>query len=321
MVRYIIRRMLWVVVVILMITLFAFLVFYVMPPGDPAVSFAGRRPTADTLEQVRENLGLDKPTYVQYGLFVKQLFLGDEYGWPGFGFSFASQVSVRDQLFNRVGVTLQLAVGAVIVWLAIGIPIGVLSALKRRSKADRLAMGFALFGVSTPVFWLGLMGLFVFWYKLGWAPGTGYIPFGESPFQWFTHMLMPWFVVALLFAAFYARMVRGNMIEVMSEDYIRTARAKGLPERTVVVKHGLRAGLTPIVTMVGLDFAQLIGGAIVTERVFNLPGLGNATVDAVNRGDLPVVLGVTVFAALAITIMNLLVDIAYAYLDPRVRYT
>jgi peptide/nickel transport system permease protein len=321
MIRYIIRRLLWVFVVIVMITLFAFLVFYVMPPGDPAVSFAGRRPTADTLEQVRENLGLDKPTHVQYLLFVKRLFLGDEYGWPGFGFSFASAVSVRDTLFNRVGVTLQLAVGAVIVWLAIGIPIGVLSALKRRSKADRFAMGFALFGVSAPVFWLGLMGLYVFWYKLHWAPGTGFIPFGDNPFQWFTHMLMPWFVVAFLFAAFYARMIRGNMIEVMSEDFIRTARAKGLPERTVVFKHGLRSSLTPIVTMVGLDFAQLIGGAIVTERVFNLPGLGNATVDAVNRGDLPMVLGVTVFAALAITIMNLVVDVTYAYLDPRVRYT
>lgn len=320
MVRYIIRRMLWVVVVVVMITLFAFLVFYVMPPGDPAVSFAGRRPTADTLEQVRENLGLDKPTYVQYALFVKRLFLGDEYGWPGFGFSFANNVSVRDQLFNRVGVTLQLAVGAVIVWLAIGIPIGVLSALKRRSKADRLAMGFALFGVSAPVFWLGLIALYLLWYKLGLPFDTGYTPMSDSLYDWFRHMFLPWFVVAFLFAAFYARMVRGNMIEVMSEDYIRTARAKGLPERTVIIKHGLRSSLTPIVTMVGLDFAQLIGGAIVTERVFNLPGLGNYTVDAVNRGDLPVVLGITVFTALAITIMNLVVDILYAYLDPRVRY-
>ena len=318
--RYIVRRVLWVVVIMVMITLFAFLVFYVMPPGDPAVSFAGRRPTADTLEQVRENLGLDKPTHEQYFLFVKRLFLGDEYGWPGFGFSFANNVSVRDALFTRLGVTLQLAVGAAVVWLTIGIPIGVLSALKRRSKADRLAMGFALFGVSAPVFWLGLVGLYVFWFRLHWAPGTGYVPFGDSPFQWFTHMLMPWFVVALLFAAFYARMIRGNMIEVMSEDYIRTARAKGLTEGRVVVRHGLRAGLTPIVTMFGLDFGQLLGGAIVTERVFNLPGLGNYTVDAVNRGDLPVVLGITVFAALGITLMNLVVDIAYAYLDPRVRY-
>lgn len=320
MLRYVVRRVLWVVVIMVMITLFAFLIFYVMPPGDPAISFAGRTPTADTLETVRANLGLDQPTHIQYLRFVKRLFLGDEYGWPGFGFSFANQVSVRDALFSRSVVTFQLAAGAAIVWLAIGIPIGVISALKRRTKVDRISMGFALFGVSAPVFWLALIGLYVFWYKLHWAPGTGYIPFGENPFQWFTHMLMPWFVIAFLFAAFYARMVRGNMIEVMSEDYIRTARAKGLPERTVIVRHGLRSSLTPIVTMFGLDFGQLFGGTIVTERVFNIPGLGNYLVDAVGRGDLPVVLGITVFAALAITIMNLLVDIAYAYLDPRVRY-
>lgn len=318
--RYVVRRVLWVIVVMVMITLFAFLIFYVLPPGDPAIGFAGRTPTADTLAQVRENLGLDRPTHVQYLLFVKRLFLGDEYGWPGFGFSFANKVSVRDALFSRAIVTLQLALGAAVVWLAMGIPIGVLSALKRRTKADRLAMGFALFGVSAPVFWLGLISLYVFWYKLHLPFDTGYTPLGESFYDWIRHMLMPWFVLAFLFAAFYARMIRGNMIEVMSEDYIRTARAKGLPERTVIFRHGLRAGLTPIVTMFGLDFGQLLGGAIVTERIFNLPGLGNYTVDAVNRGDLPVVLGIVVFAALAITIMNLLVDIAYAYLDPRVRY-
>ena len=318
--RYVIRRVLWVIVVMVMITLFAFLIFYVLPPGDPAVQFAGRTPTAESIEQVRKNLGLDHSTAEQYFLFVKHLFLGDEYGWPGFGFSFAAKVSVRDALFSRAVVTFQLAVGAAVVWLGMGIPIGVLSALKRRTKADRAAMTFALFGVSAPVFWLGLVGLYIFWYKLQIAPGTGYIPLGESPYQWFTHMLMPWFVLAFLFAAFYARMVRGNMIEVMSEDYIRTARAKGLPERTVVFRHGLRSGLTPIVTMFGLDFGTLIGGAIVTERVFNIPGLGSYTVQAVGRGDLPVVLGITVFAALGITIMNLVVDIAYAYLDPRVRY-
>ncbi len=318
--RYVVRRVLWVVVIMVMITLFAFLVFYVLPPGDPALNFAGRTPTADTLKTIRENLGLDQPTHIQYLRFVKNLFAGDEYGWPGFGFSFANQVSVRDALFQRAVITFQLAAGAAIVWLLIGIPIGVLSALKRRTVVDRAAMGFALFGVSAPVFWLALIGLYVFWYKLQWSPGTGYVPFGENPFEWFTHMLMPWFVVAFLFAAFYARMVRGNMIEVMSEDYIRTARAKGLPERTVVFKHGLRSGLTPIVTMFGLDFGQLFGGAIVTERVFNIPGLGNYLVDSVGRGDLPVVLGITVFASLAITLMNLFVDIAYAYLDPRVRY-
>jgi peptide/nickel transport system permease protein len=318
--QYIVRRLLWVIVIIIVITLFAFLVFYVLPPGDRAVAFAGRQPTPATLAAVREQLGLDKPIFVQYGRFVKNLFLGDEYGWPGFGFSFTTRTPVRDVIFSRVWVTLQLAIGAAVVWLLVGVPIGVISALKRRTLTDRAAMGFALFGVSAPVFWLGLLGLYIFWYRLHWAPGTGYIPINQNPFEWFTHFLMPWFVLAFLFAAFYARMIRGNMIETMSEDYIRTARAKGLSERQVVLKHGLRSSLTPVVTMVGLDFGQLIGGAIVTERIFNIPGLGNYTVDAVFRGDLPAVLAVVVFAALGITLMSLVVDVVYAYLDPRVRY-
>ena len=318
--QYIVRRLLWVVVVLVVITLAAFVIFYVIPPGDPAVLFAGRQPTPQTLDAVREQLGLDKPVYVQYGRFAKNLFFGDEYGWPGFGQSFTTRTPVRELVFGKVWVTLQLAIGAAVIWLLIGVPIGVISALKRRSIFDRAAMGFALVGVSAPVFWLGLLSLYVFSYKLHWAPGTGYFAFQDGPFQWFTHFLMPWFVLAILFAAFYARMVRGNMIETMSEDYIRTARAKGLPERQVVMKHGLRSSLTPVVTMVGLDFGQLVGGAIVTERIFNLPGLGNYTVDAVFRNDLPVVMAVVVFAALGITIMNLIVDIVYAYLDPRVRY-
>jgi peptide/nickel transport system permease protein len=317
---YIVRRLLWVIVIVLVLTLFAFLVFYVMPPGDPAVAFAGRSPTPATIAAVREQLGLDKPIFVQYGRFAKHLFFGDEYGWPGFGFSFTTRTPVKDLIFSKVWVTLQLATGALIVWLLVGIPIGVISARKRGTVVDRAAMGFALFGVSAPVFWLGYLSLYFFWYKLHWAPGTGYFSFSDNPFEWFTHFLMPWSVLALLFAAFYARMVRGNMIETMSEDYIRTARAKGLPERQVVLKHGLRSSLTPVVTMIGLDFGQLVGGAIVTERIFNIPGLGNYTVDAVFRNDLPVVMAVVVFAALGITIMNLVVDIVYAYLDPRVRY-
>ncbi len=317
---YIIRRLLWVVVIVIVITLFAFLVFYVLPPGDPAVTFAGRQPTPATLAAIRKQLGLDRSIFIQYGRFVRNLFLGDEYGWPGFGFSFSTRTPIRSVIFQRVWVTLQLAMGAAVVWLIVGIPVGILSALKRRTVFDRATMGFALIGVSTPVFWLGLLSLYVFSYKLKWAPGTGYVPLNQSPFQWFTHFLMPWCVLALLFAAFYARMVRGNMIETMSEDYIRTARAKGLPEGQVVMKHGLRSSLTPVVTMFGLDFGQLIGGAIVTERIFNLPGLGNYTVQAVFRDDLPVVLAVVVFAALGITVMNLIVDIVYAYLDPRVRY-
>jgi peptide/nickel transport system permease protein len=249
------------------------------------------------------------------------LFLGDEYGWPGFGFSYATRSPVREELFQRAAITIQLGVGAAVVWLLLGIPIGIVSGIKRGTMVDRAAMGFALFGVSAPVFWLGLMFLFIFWQKLGIAAGTGYVALSENPVEWFGHMIMPWIVLALLFAAFYARMVRGSLIETMGQDYIRTARAKGLSERRVVVKHGLRASLTPIVTLFGIDFGTLLGGAIITETVFNMPGLGTYVVQSVFRGDLPATMGVVVLGALAVTVMSLVVDIVYAYLDPRVRYT
>ncbi|MGZ4119721.1 MAG: ABC transporter permease [Actinomycetota bacterium] len=320
MIRYIIRRLLYMALVLLIVTMITFFIFYVMPAGDPALNFAGRHATADILAEVKKQFALDKPIYEQYYLFVKHLFLGDKYGWPGLGFSFQSRSPIKAEIMPRIWVTAQLAVGAAITWLLLGISIGVTSALKRGKVADRLAMGFALFGVSAPVFWLGLMSLYIFWTKLHLSPGSGFIPFSESPVSWFGHLIMPWIVLALLFAAFYARLVRGNMIEVMHEDYIRTARAKGLPERTVIFKHGLRSSLTPIVTLFGLDFGGLLGGAIVTESVFNIPGLGPFTIDSVLRQDLPVVLAVTVFAATMIVFMVLVVDVLYAYLDPRVRY-
>src|SRR6266508_1054745 len=248
------------------------------------------------------------------------LFLGDSWGWPGLGFSFTTRSPVRSIIASRAFVTVQLSLGAALVRLSVGIPIGVLSALRPRSLRDRLAMAFALFGVSAPVFWLGLMCLWLFWFKLHWAAGSGYVSIGTSLSQWFSHMLMPWIVLALLFTAFYARMARGTLIETMGEDYIRTARAKGLPEWKVVVKHGLRSSLTPIVTMLGLDLGTLLGGAIITETVFNLQGLGLYSIQSVYRGDLPGVLAVTVLASLAIALMNLIVDVVYAFLDPRVRF-
>lgn len=319
--RYIIRRFLFAILVVLIITLIAFLIFYVMPPTDPARRFAGRQPTPELLAEVERQLGLDKPLMVQYGIFVKRLFLGDQYGWPGLGFSFNTRSAVKPEMIDRGLVTLQLAVGAAVVWLMMGIPIGIVSAIKRRTMVDRVSMGFALFGVSAPVFWLGLMALFLFWQKLALLPGTGYTPFSEDPLDWLAHMLLPWIVLAMLYAAFYARMVRGNLLETMSEDYIRTARAKGLTERKVIGKHALRAGLTPIVTLFGVDFGLLIGGAVITESVFNLRGLGSWVVQSVRTGDIPVQLAVTVFTALAVTLFNLLVDVLYAYLDPRVRYS
>lgn len=317
--RYILRRLLYVVAVVLIITLVTFLIFFLMPPGDPALAFAGKAPNPALLAEIRKDLGLDQPVYVQYGRFVRDLFLGDEYGWPGLGISYETRTPIVDELFSRVGVTAQLATGAAIIWLFFGIAIGIISALRRRTFVDRVSMGFALFGVSAPVFWLGLMGLYVFWEKLNVLPGTGFTPFSQNPAEWAEQLLMPWIVLALLFTAIYARMVRGNLIEAMGEDYIRTARAKGLPERKVVGKHGLRASLTPVVTMFGMDFGLLLGGAIVTESVFNIPGLG-FWLDQALPTDIPVILGITVFAAFAVTFLNLIVDIVYAYLDPRVRY-
>jgi peptide/nickel transport system permease protein len=318
--RYIVRRLLWVVVVMLVVTSITFVVFFVLPATDPAVTFAGKNPTPEQVEEVRRQFGLDKPVPVQYVLFIKHIFLGDQYGWPGLGFSYSTRSPVKDQFFGRVLVTVQLALGAALVWLCIGIPIGIISAIKRRTLVDRLSMGFALFFVSAPVFWLGLMGLWLFWYKLRISPGTGYVPWGVNFGDWLSHMILPWIVLALLYAAFYARMTRGNLIETMGQDYIRTARVKGLSESKVILKHGLRASLTPVVTLIGLDLGALLGGAVITETVFNLQGVGQWTVNSVFQGDLPVILAVTVVVAIAVTLMNLVVDIVYAYLDPRVRY-
>jgi peptide/nickel transport system permease protein len=320
--RYVIRRLLWTVVVVLIVTLVTFVIFYILPPGDPAVRFAGKQPTPELIAEVRSQLGLDRSLPEQYALFLKRLVTGDQYGWPGLGFSYDSRTPIKEEIVERAPRTFSLAIGAATLWLIMGISIGIVSALKRRTLADRLAMGFALFGVSAPVFWLGLLALYVFWQQLGLESfGTGYVEFSEDPAGWLSHLILPWFVVALLYAAFYARMTRGNLIDTMGEDYIRTARAKGLPERRVVMKHGLRASLTPIATMFGIDIALLIGGAVITETVFNIQGLGNWAVNAAASSDLPAVVGVTLVLALAVTLMSLLVDILYAYLDPRVRYS
>ena len=319
--RYIIRRLIFLLVIIVVITMLMFLIFYVMPPTDPALAFAGKLPTKELVAEVRHNLGLDKPLYQQYGIFVWRLFTGDQYGWPGLGFSYVYRIPVRELLFERLPVSFALAIGGAIVWLCVGIPVGILSALKRRSIIDRMVMTAALIGASAPVFWLGLLALYFFWNKWGIHPGTGYVPLKESVVGWLSHMWLPWIILAVSFAAFYARMVRGNLLDTFGEDYIRTARAKGLPERKVIGKHALRSSLTPIATMFGMDFAILVGQAVITESVFNIPGVGVLTVEAANRGDLPVMLGLTALIALMVSFMSLVVDVLYAYLDPRVRYT
>ena len=318
--RYVVRRLAWVIVVLLVISAITYLIFVVMSPVNPAVLFAGKQPTPQIIAQVKKEFGLDKPIYAQYALFVKHVFLGDQYGWPGLGFSFVTRASVKSQLAGRLVITTTLAVGASIVWLILGIPIGIVSAVKQRSFVDRLSMGLALFFVSAPVFWIGLMFLWLFWFKLGIAAGTGYFgPTHYGMFTWLNHMIMPWIVLALVEAAWYARMTRGSLIETMNEDFIRTARAKGLSETRVVLKHGLRASLLPVVTMFGMDLGLLFGGAIIVETVFNLQGIGQWAVASVATGDLPVILAVTLVSSFAITLANVGVDICYAFLDPRVR--
>jgi peptide/nickel transport system permease protein len=321
--RYLIRRALFLILVLFVVSLITFIIFVKLPAGDPARRAAGRQTTEANIEAARHAFGLDKPVYVQYARFAKGLI-----PWPGLFlnedvyFSYANFVPVKEQIFARLPVTITLAVGAAVTWLLIGIPIGIISAVRRRSVWDRASMVFALIGVSAPVFWLAYLFLYVFWFKLQWAPSSG-IPIGtsvlEAVFQ--GRFILPWFVLALAFAAFYARMVRGNLIETMGEDYIRTARAKGLSEKRVIYKHGLRAALTPVVTMFGLDLATLLGGAFITETVFNLPGIGQYAVRSIFLNDFPSVMGVTLFAAFFFALANLVVDVAYAFLDPRVRYT
>ena len=317
---YIVRRLLWTVVVVACVLAITFAVFYLLPAGDPALRFAGKNPTDAEIALIHHRLGLDRPWYIQFLKFVKNFFLGDKYGWPGLGYTYASGSSVKALIVARAPRTLLLIAGAAVLWLVTGVAIGVISAVKRRSLTDRLAMGFALFGISTPVFWLGLMALYIFWRQLGWTAGTGYVSPADNFGAFLSHMILPWIVLALLYAAFYARMTRNNLLETLGEDYIRTARAKGLSERSVIFKHGLRASLTPIVTMFGLDMALLVGGAVITESVFNLQGLGYLAINDALQQDLPVVLGVVLLASVAVALANLIVDILNAFNDPRVRY-
>ena len=320
MVFYIARRLFWTLIVVAAVIAITFVVFYLLPAGDPALRFAGKNPNEAELAIIRHRLGLDQAWYIQFLRFIKNFFTGDAYGWPGLGYTYAGQSSVLHLILQRAPRTLFLIAGAAVIWLTSGVAIGILSAVKRRTLVDRAAMGFALFGISAPVFWLGLMALYIFWRQLGWAGGTGYVSPSSSVTGFFSHMILPWIVLAMLYAAFYARMTRNNLLETLGEDYIRTARAKGLSERRVIFKHGLRASLTPIVTMFGLDIALLVGGAVITESVFNLQGLGYLAINSALNQDLPIVLGVVLIASVAVALANLIVDILYAFIDPRVRY-
>jgi peptide/nickel transport system permease protein len=320
MTTYIIRRLLWVIVLLFLVSLITFIIFYLFPSADPAVLRAGHQPSPELIASIRHQFGLDKPWYVQYWTYMKALILHFN-----FGYSYQNNISVRTQIFGRLPATISLVVGGAVVFLASGIAIGTLSAVKRGSLFDRIAMGGALVAISAPVFWLGLVSLYLFASDIGKFPifpGQGsYVPISQNAGKWFTSLIMPWFVLAASFAAIYARLLRASLSETMAEDYIRTARAKGLRERTVILRHGVRAAITPIVTAAGLDIGVLLGGAIITETVFNIPGIGRMSFDAITQGDLPTIQGTVLLGAFFIVLANLFVDIGYAFIDPRVRYS
>jgi peptide/nickel transport system permease protein len=325
-VSYIIRRLIGALLTLLIVSMFTFGIFYLIPrwvgasAEDLASRYVGRTANPAQVEAAVKALGLDKPFYVQYWNWLKAIFVGADVNTgtsiehcpaPCLGYSFIGRNPVWPDLLDRLPVTTSLAFGAAI---------GVLSALRRGSVFDRAAMGVALGGVSLPIFWTGIVCLVIFSYGLGWtAPGGAYTPIEQNPAAWAYDLILPWITLALLFSAAYARLTRAGMLETMGEDYIRTARAKGLPERTVVTRHGLRAALTPIVTIFGLDVGLLLGGAVLTESTFSLPGLGKYAIDGIIASDMPKVMGVTLLAAFFVVIANLIVDVLYAVIDPRVR--
>ncbi|HEY1540533.1 MAG TPA: ABC transporter permease [Solirubrobacteraceae bacterium] len=317
---YVVRRLLWTVVLLFVVSLITFVIFYLLPSADPAVLRAGRNPSPEVVAQIRVQLGLDRPWTVQFAHYLGRLVLHFD-----LGYSYHNDASVKSEIFERLPATISLALGALVVWLTAGIAIGVISAMRPGSVFDRIAMGGALVAISAPVYWLGLVALYLFADDFGVLhvfPGAGsYVPLTHDPVRWFTSLIMPWCVLASTYAAIYARLLRATLIETLSQDFIRTARAKGLRQRRVVLRHGLRGAITPVVTAAGVDLGVVLGGAILTESVFNIPGIGRLAVDAINDADLPLIQGTVLVGALFIVLANLVVDVLYAFLDPRVRYS
>ncbi|KRF30298.1 ABC transporter permease [Nocardioides sp. Soil805] len=317
MARFLLVRVLNGIVVLWLVSMAVFALFFVAP-SNVARTIAGRQATPETIAAINERLGLDQPVWKQYLDFVGNLLHGD------LGYDYYYQLSVTQIIREALPITLSLAVGAAIIWMVLGVFNGVISAVFPRTLADRGLTVFALFFFSMPTFLLALVLLYFLYFKLtvnghAWFPAGGYVPLSDGLWPWVNHLLLPWLALALVSAAAYTRLTRASMLDVLGEDYIRTARAKGLPESRVVVRHGLRSALTPVITQFGIDLGQLIGGVVVTETVFSLPGLGKTSIDAIRQQDLPVIIGIVLFAAAAVVVANIVVDIMYAVLDPRVR--
>jgi peptide/nickel transport system permease protein len=319
--RYLIRRVIWAVVLLVAVTFVSFVIFFIVP-ANPARAMTGPQAPPERVERVEKMLGLDDPVPVQYARFMRDLVVDQSLGR-----SFATRQQVNDIIKAAAPVTASLVFGGVVIWLAIAFPIGILSALRPRTLVDRFAMVFVLIGVSAHPVWIGLLLSYVVGFKLGLTPLGGYCDMVNpstqcgGPVQWAHALVLPWFTFALLYAALYTRMIRASVMETMNEDFVRTARAKGASESRVMKTHILRNAMLPIVTILGMDIGILLGGAIFTESVFGLPGLGKTAVTALDSFDLPTVQGIVVFATIAIIALNLVVDLLYAWIDPRIRLT
>ncbi len=313
MARFITRRLIQMALVLFAVSVLTFLIFNVIPNGDPAVRMAGKTPTESQIEAIRKEWDFDRPLPAQYATTMRKVFTGD-------AVSYFTQLNVREEILKGIPRTLSLAIGAAVIWMIAAVALGLLSAVRAGGFSDRLLTVLALVGISVPVFWLGALMNYYLGFKAGIFPNGGYEPLTENPIDWAYHLIMPWTALALLFIGIYSRILRSNVLDTMNEDYVRTARAKGLSERQVLLRHVLRNSLIPIVTLWGLDFGLVVGGgAILTETVFDLEGVGQYAADSIGQLDVPPVLAVTLFGAFFIVLLNTIVDIVYAVLDPRIR--
>jgi peptide/nickel transport system permease protein len=313
MARFLVRRLASMIAVLFAISVLTFLIFQAIPNGDPAVRLAGRTATPETIASIRETWGFDKPIYVQYLRTMKNVFTGNVV-------SFTQQVDVEQEIWQDLPPTLSLAIGAGVIWLVLGVALGLLSAVKAGGLVDRGLTVLALVGVSTPVFLLGALLLYFLAYKLGIFPNGGYVGLTTDPWQWLTHMILPWAALSALFIGVYSRVLRSNVLDTMHEDFVRTARAKGLSRRRVLLHHVLRNSIIPIVALWGLDFAAAIGGgAILTESVFNLQGVGQYAAQSIGELDVPPVLVIVMFGAFFVVVLSAVTDVVFALIDPRIR--
>jgi peptide/nickel transport system permease protein len=313
MARFVVRRLAQMVFVMFAVSVLVFLIFNVMPNSDPAVRMAGRQASESTIQAIREEWGFNDSLPQQYITTMEKVFTGDLQ-------SQITQLPVGEEIVKGLPRTFSLAIGAAILWMFVAICFGLYSAVKAGKFADRFLTIIALVGISMPVFWIGALMNYYLGFKLGIFPNGGYVPFTEDPIDWFYHLILPWTALAILFIGFYSRVLRSNVLDTINEDYVRTARAKGLSERQIMIRHVLRNSMIPIVTLWGLDFGAVLGGAaILTETVFDLQGVGQYAADSISQLDVPPVLAVTLFSAFFIVLLNAVVDILYAYLDPRIR--